>query len=212
MQPFINIHTHKHQREDIYIFNSSTPEEDIEGKFLSAGLHPWNIAKADLDEQIENLKEYCINKKLVAIGEIGLDRSIQTPLDIQTEVFKRQLDISREFNLPAIIHCVRAWSDILSIRNSGKYTNAWIFHGFTGSLETARQIIHAGCYVSFGKALFKNTKLQEVLKKLNLQNVFFETDDSDCKIEEVYQKASEILDICIDELKEIIFENFNKVF
>jgi TatD DNase family protein len=212
MIDYINIHTHKAANKAIYIQNIDLKNNLPSSKYLSFGIHPWDIDKTDINAQLEILKIFCIDKNIVAIGEIGLDWAIKTPVDIQKQVFKKQLEIANQFNLPVIIHCVRAWSDILEIKKEGKYKNVWIFHGFNGSLQTATQIIKSGSYLSFGKALLTNEKLKKTFTQLPKDFIFFETDNADVKIEEIYQKACEIYDICTDELKSIICNNFNKVF
>jgi TatD DNase family protein len=212
MNLFINIHTHKTNEKDIFILNVPTNSIWHNWKYISYGIHPWDIEKNDIESQLEKIKKLCSEKKIVALGEVGLDSAIQTSLEIQKDIFIKQLEIAKQFKLPVIIHCVRAWADLLSIRKSGNYNNPWIIHGFIGNLQTAQQLIQAGCYLSFGIALIKNAKLQEVFKKLRLRSIFFETDVSELKIEEIYQKASELYDICIEELITIICINFNNVF
>jgi TatD DNase family protein len=212
MIDYINIHTHKACEEGICVLNISSTGNLPPGKFLSFGIHPWDIDKIDIVDQLEKLNNYCSEKKLAAIGEIGLDRAIQTNFETQKKVFIKQLEIAEKFKLPVIIHCVRAWSDILAIRKIGKYTNTWIFHGFNGNLQTASQIIKSGCCLSYGKALISSKKLQEVFTQIPKEFIFFETDDSDIKIEDIYQKGAELYDIEIDELKSIIWDNYRKVF
>jgi TatD DNase family protein len=212
MSAFINIHTHKASSKGISIQNSSFAEVLAKNNLCSLGIHPWDIDKTAIEVQLEMLKSFCIDKKIVAVGEIGLDRAIQTNLEVQKQVFINQLDIAKQYQLPAIIHCVRAWSDILEIRKSGNYKNAWIFHGFTGNLQTALQIIQSGCYLSFGKALFTNKKLQDTFVQIPKEFIFFETDDSYTDIEEVYRKASQLENISIDDLKNVISQNFDKIF
>jgi TatD DNase family protein len=212
MIDYINIHTHKACEEGICLLNISSAGDLPSEKFLSFGIHPWDIDKIDIVDHLEKLGNLCSEKKLIAVGEIGLDRAIKSSFEIQKEVFIKQLEIAEKFKLSVIIHCVRAWSDILATRKIGKYTNTWIFHGFNGNLQTASQIIKSGCYLSFGKALNSSIKLQEVFTQMPKEFIFFETDDSDIKIEEIYQKGAELYDIDSEELKKIICINFNNVF
>jgi TatD DNase family protein len=212
MIPFINIHTHKAEIAATFILNAPSSGILPDVEYISYGIHPWDIDMIDIEVQLEKLQKHCLENKLVAIGEIGLDRVIETPFEIQKEVFIKQLEIAKQYQLPVILHCVKAWSDILAIRKSEKYSNHLIFHGFTGNLQIAQQIIKSGCFLSFGKALIYNKKLQEVFFLLPRESIFFETDDSELKVEEIYQKAAEIYDICMDDLKAIIWDNFNKVF
>jgi TatD DNase family protein len=183
-----------------------------ETNYYSFGIHPWDIRRTDVELHLAMIEQLCSQKKIIAVGEIGIDKTIQTSLEIQQMVFENQIKIAKDYGYPVIIHCVKAWSEILSIRKSCKYINPWIFHGFNGSIQTARQIIKSGCYLSFGKALIENRKLHEIIVQLPKKSIFLETDDSDMKIEEVYQKAAEIYSISIKELIGIILENFKTVF
>ena len=79
-------------------------------------------------------------------------------------------------------------------------------------MHEAQQLIGKQCFLSFGEAILKHKKTQELLRKIPLGCVFFETDDSDEKITTIYEKAAKILDICIAELKEKIYTNFTSVF
>jgi len=212
MVPFINIHTHKTDVENISILNITFNGNWPENKYYSCGIHPWDIDKIEMETHLETLKKYCIQNKILAVGEIGLDRAIQTPIETQKEVFIKQLEIANQYNLPIIIHCVKAWSDLLYIRKNTKKSMPWIFHGYTGNLQTANQLINSGCYLSFGSKLLVNQKVQAVFKQIPLHHIFLETDDSDAKIEEIYRKAAELYDICIEELKLNLFQNFIKIF
>ena len=209
---YFNIHTHKACEEGICVLNINSAGDFPSEKFLSFGIHPWDVDKIDIVDQLDKLNNLCSEKKLIAIGEIGIDRAINTNMEIQKEVFIKQLEISKKFKLPVIIHCVRAWSDILAVRKIGKYKNTWIFHGFNGNFQTASQIIKSGCCLSYGKALISSKKLQEVFTQMPKEFIFFETDDSDIKIKEIYQKGAELYEIEIDELKSIILDNYRKVF
>jgi len=208
MVPFVNIHTHKPENGDIILLNAFPDALQSSDKYYSYGIHPWDIDNIDVESQIEIIDKISSENKILALGETGLDRAIKSSMDKQKEIFIKQLDIANKYNLPVIIHCVRTWNDILSIRKNGKYQNPWIFHGYNGNLQTANQIIKAKCYLSFGKLLIINNKLQDVFLKLPIDHIFLETDDSNLKIEEVYDKAAELYDICIDDLKLSIFKNF----
>jgi TatD DNase family protein len=212
MAPFINIHSHKRNSEHLIILNVSENIDWHEGKFFSFGIHPWDIDKIELETDIKILDELCKSKKIIAVGEIGIDRAIQIPVETQTEVFIKQLIIANQYNMPVIIHCVKAWSDLLSLKKSIKVNTPWIFHGFTGNLQTAHQLIQNGMYLSFGLKLIQSQKLQETFKQLPIHSIFLETDDSDAIIEDIYQKAAELYDICIEELKTKMYQNFIKVF
>ncbi len=212
MLPFINIHTHKIARNELSIVNLNYDEKIVENISYSFGLHPWDIGKVSENEVVEKLENYSKSKKIVAIGEIGLDRAIETVLDLQKKYFIDQLEIAEKYKLPVIIHAVRSNADLLQIRKQQRNSSAWILHGFRGSSQDARQFINKNCYLSFGEALLYNKKLQKVLQQINIGNIFLETDNSSILISEVYNKAANLLNINLEDLKQQLYSNFIKVF
>jgi TatD DNase family protein len=212
MSEYINIHTHKPTGIDVELINTPLVGDWPQGSLFSFGLHPWEIGKVNESKALKNLELICEKKRIIAVGEIGLDRAINTPLDLQTIFFRQQLEIAEKYNLPVIIHNVRATSDFLQLKKVNINSIPWIFHGFKGSLHEAEQLIDRQCFLSFGAAVLNHSKTQEVLRKVPLEHVFFETDDSDENISTIFKKAAEILDICTAELKEKIYLNFVKIF
>jgi len=212
MAEYINIHTHYTDNEIVSVINL-TAEGNISNKnCFSFGIHPWDIGKVNEQAQLAYLEKLCSQKKIVAVGEIGLDRAIETPLEVQKDLFIRQLEIAEKYRLPVILHSVRTNSDLIAVKKKLHSHLPWIFHGFRGSIQEALQLVNNQCYLSFGEMLLTNPKNQAVLKSVPLEWVFFETDDSDEKIENIYQKAAEIIPIFVADLKEKIFANFLKVF
>ncbi len=212
MIPFVNIHTHKPIKSPIEVINLPVPSAIKDYGFYSFGIHPWDIARIDVEASLLALKEICAEKKIIALGEIGLDKAIDTALENQIGIFIQQINLANQHQLPVIIHAVRAWNELLSLSKQYGAVNPWIYHGFSGNESIARQIFNRGHYVSFGATLLKNPKLQQVFTKLPLEFVFFETDDSEVNIASIYEKAAELRDICVDEFKEIIWQNFGTVF
>jgi TatD DNase family protein len=178
----------------------------------SAGCHPWDIDNHSVALVIQNLEYLIIHNKIVALGEIGLDRAITIPIEKQILYFENQLALSEKHKLPVVLHCVKAWSDLLAIRKKRKTSLPWIFHGYNGNLQTAQQLIAQRCYLSFGEALLKTQKVQQVFAQIPMEWLFLETDNSDEKIENIYKKAADLRHICIDDLKENIYQNFKRVF
>lgn len=145
--------------------------------FPALGLHPEDV-KADWQEQLA-IVENAIrahHNELVAIGEIGLDYYWdKTFKEEQQEVLRRQLLLTRELNLPVILHNREATEDIIRIvREVG---GRGVFHCFNGSRETAQQILDMGFYIGIGGVLtFKNSKLAEKLENVPLERILLETD------------------------------------
>lgn len=212
MVRYINIHTHKQGTEAVQIVNANLFQDLSHIRYASIGIHPWEINKIEIDEAYLWVSNNICNKKVLAIGECGIDRSISVPVETQIEIFEKQIEISEKNNKPVILHCVRAYSDIMHLRKKHNPKQTWIIHGFTGNGKIGEALIKLGCYLSFGRDLLKSDKVQGVFKNIPLEYMFLETDDSEIKIKEVYEKATSLLNIGMDEFKDNIFGNFNKVF
>jgi TatD DNase family protein len=148
----------------------------------------------------------------LAIGEAGLDKLVQTSFELQEEFFVQQAQLASALNKPMIIHCVKAYGEILNIRNQLKVKNIWIFHGYGSSLQMARQLIDQGCMLSFGSVLFKDeAKATQAFEKLKPEQYFLETDDTDYSIEDIYLQAAERAKLRLEELKNLQIMNFRRV-
>lgn len=143
--------------------------------YVTIGYHPEyanNIEKSDLDYLKTLLKE----KKVVGIGEIGLDYHYTSDnKDKQIWLFEEQLKIAEDFNLPVVIHSRDATMD--TINTLKKYNVKGIIHCFSGSLETAKIYIKMGFLLGIGGVVtFKNSKLKEVLLEIPINSIVLETD------------------------------------
>ncbi len=211
----INIHTHHtsdSQNNTIDIFNQY-PWHFIENDaYYSIGIHPIFINQSNLKQDLITIENHLTNKKCLAIGEIGLDKLTDINFDLQIDVFKQQLKIAEKHQIPVIIHCVRAYQEILQIRKEMQLTIPFIFHGFNKNEQLLKQIISSKCIPSFGKNLLHNPNLQTIFANLSDDNFFLENDASNIKIEEIYHKAAEIKNTSINVIAENISTNFNRIF
>lgn len=217
--PFINIHTHKPCGEHVLCISNLYPDNFYEKKhkhfgFFSVGIHPWYIEDTEtLDKQLSVLEEIVNHKGCIAIGEAGLDKATETDWGLQEKVFIEQIGISEKSEKPLIIHCVKAWDEILKLRKQQKPEVPWIIHGFNSSKQMASQLLDAGCLLSFGKMIMKQeSKAAKVLSVIKNEDFFLETDDAQIAIENVYEKASEIRNESLDNLKLQQCNNFERVF
>ena len=139
------------------------------------GIHP-EYASTYTDKDIKFLVQNLDNKKIVAIGEIGLDYHYTKENRFeQKKLFKRQLDIASKTNMPVIIHSREATDDMLQILK--EYNLKGIIHSFSGSLETAKEYVKLGYLLGInGVVTFKNCKLKDYLKNIPLENIILETD------------------------------------
>lgn len=145
--------------------------------YSAVGIHPHEAKGAPVD-YIEKLKVLAGNKRVVAIGETGLDYHYDfSPREVQKEVFKSQLLLARNLNLPVIIHDREAHGDLYEIL--GEYTQ-WngVIHCFSGSPELAEESLKLGFYIGLGGAVtFKNAKKPlEVARVTPLERILLETD------------------------------------
>ncbi len=142
----------------------------------AVGVHPHETEEAGAFDE-DRLIALVNNKKIVAVGEIGLDYHYDfSPKDIQKEWFEKQIILANELDLPVIVHDREAHKDTMDILT--KYKPKGVVHCFSGSVETARETINLGMYIGLGGAVtFKNAKTPvEVAKDIPLERLLLETD------------------------------------
>jgi TatD DNase family protein len=213
---FIDIHTHS-SRNDCFcmqnLFAQDLTAGIPEGGPFSAGLHPWHILDVDYRLVMKSLEKFAADERIIAIGETGLDRNKDIPFELQEKVFLSQVKMAEQAGKPVVIHCVKAYSDLMHIRKNKEWKMKWMFHWFNENLSIANELINLDCYLSFGRSLFHpNGKNAEVFQALPLERIFLETDDAGITIENVYTKAAELKNILLEDLKQIINRNYKIVF
>jgi len=186
------------------------PEPD---QYYSAGLHPWDLDVLMNDKWLLSLEKIITHPQVLAVGECGLDRSIETPVDRQKAAFISQVELAEKYTKPLILHAVRSYSDLLQIKKTRTGTVPWILHGYQGSPEITRQLIGQGFCFSFGAALLNDQeKLNSSLRLVPPDHLFFETDDKMVPIESIYIFASSVTGITPAELKANVSRNFCTIF
>ncbi len=176
--------------------------------YFSIGIHPWD---ADLQVSISALEILIQHPNCLAIGECGLDKVIEIDLEIQKRVFISQLELAVKYQKTVIIHCVKAYDELIEICKPYHSKIPLIIHGFNKSLQLAKQLIDKGFYISLSHSIFKKEGID--FNSLDLEKIFLETDNSEfVLIEEVYQKAADCFQIKEVDLKEKIYSNFTTLF
>lgn len=210
---FVNIHGHR-QASNIQewvirnLMASDYPPDDIDYGYYSVGFHPYNVGKVDEQNTLDKVSIATKNPKVLAIGEIGLDKSIEAPMEKQSRVFEAQLDIAEQAQLPVILHVVRAFNEVIEIKKTRKPSVPMIIHGYNGSHQMADALVRAGFLISFGEAICgEHSKIIEALLSVPLENMFLETDEGDLDIREVYQMAAEAKGLSTEQLRMQILEN-----
>ena len=209
MADFFNIHTHVSVHPESEI-RSLAPEElstDNHSFYASVGIHPWTLTEENTDIQWEALRESIKDKRIVAIGECGLDKLKGPSMELQTAVFKQEAALAEDSSLPLIIHCVKAFNELVQLKKEISPRQPWIIHGFRGKLPLALDCIRHGFYLSIGSHFQENT-----LKAIPLDRLFIETDESEESIGSIYQSIAETKGISQQELLEAINKNVREVF
>ena len=167
--------------------------------FFSVGVHPWHVASI----RMEVVQSLALNPCVIAIGETGLDKATAKTLQdfsLQHALFLEHIQLSEKIRKPLIIHCVRAWNELLHIRKTVKPSMPWIIHGFRGKAATASQLLEAGLFLSFG-AFYHPEALKIAWEKKRL---LAETDDKNISIKEIYCQIADDLHIPLETLAEEI--------
>lgn len=205
-----DIHTH-HLGLDKAIFNALDFSE-IPTQHFSMGLHPWF-----LDEEWQSkLDRIGIvargNPNLMAIGECGFDRLKGPEVSVQIAAFRAQAALAKELEIPLILHCVKGHDLILGFLKAEKYPPSIIWHGWNLKPELARPLLEFPVFFSFGKHLLHaESNATSWLNQCPRERFFFETDDSELEIHAVYQAASLILRTQMEELKDQVNSNWNRI-
>lgn len=191
--------------------------------YAAAGVHPSETAELD-EEGFARLREQCLHRRVVAVGEIGLDYYWDEPShEIQQMWFARQLELAREIKKPVIIHSREAAKDtydIMAAHSAGEIGG--VVHCFSYSVEMALEYVKMGFYIGVGGVVtFKNgKKLKEVVGAVPLDRILLETDspylspdpyrgrrNSSLNIPYIAQKIAEIKGIPYDEVIAVTEEN-----
>lgn len=231
---FIDVHTHRRTHMAGVFSISNFSQKEVQNAFFteggtacSIGLHPWFLTKENFEHDFEILSQYAFNQQVIAIGECGLDKLKGEDIAFQTHVFEQQIRLAEKVSKPVVIHCVRAFGEVIAIKKRLKPTVPLIIHGFNKKATILKELVQHGFYISFGAAilekkrthteelvpiLLRESNFAEILRLMPLDKLFFETDDAEnVDIQAIYEVAAEILDMDLHELKLKIHANAVKI-
>ena len=192
--------------------------------YITLGIHPESVEDYK-DEDLLFIKDNLKNKKVIAIGEIGLDYYYSKEnKDIQKELFEKQLKIAQDNDLPVVVHSREATQDTIDILK--KYKVKGVIHSFTGSLEVAKIYIKMGFVLGVnGVITFKNSNVKDVIKEVGLENIILETDspyltphpyrgkqNAPKYIKEIAEFVANLYNISIEDLSKITNNNIKRIF
>lgn len=197
-----------------------------EGVYCALGIHPTEVQNAK-DEDFDEIIELSSNKKVVAIGECGLDYYWDKSfIDKQKEAFLKQIKTTKALKKPLIVHDREAHKDTFDLLKDISEIPV-IMHCFSGSFEFAKECIKKGFYIALGGVVtFKNAKkVHEIAKNIPLEYLLLETDapyltpepyrgkrNEPAYVKFVAEKIAEIREISFEEVAEVTTNNARKVF
>jgi TatD DNase family protein len=211
---WLDIHTHQPDRPGDSVrsvYNVYYGQQDIDEsvQWRSVGFHPWHLDGFG-PEAIAWLHEQATRPDVVAIGEAGLDKVTETPFSLQLEAFEACIAIAKSVQKNLIIHCVRAFEEVLQCLKN-QHVEGAVFHGFEKKPELALQIVRAGHYLSFGQGLSK-PQVTEALKAIPSDRFFLETDVGITPIEDIYRLAAQTLEYPVETVRAQVWKNVELLF
>ena len=212
---FINIHTHKKDESNLHILNILANDGDVDFNtmpYFSIGLHPWHV-NSNFNTIIKKIEEIALHKKCLAIGEIGLDKLHKNTWTEQNKALEKQIIIAIKLKKPIIFHCVKCYSELAQLLSKIKPKIPLIFHAFNENIQVAKMFKNFDSYFSFGHLLLNsNTKAYKNFHLISPNSIFFETDDANIDIKEIYLQASKINGMSVEQWEQQIEKNFSKIF
>lgn len=213
---FLDIHTHKTEQEQGVIsiqslsLNESTFLAMPKTKPISIGIHPWYGKLEDLPKNMKYLNVLARQDNVKLIGECGLDKLKGETIESQLQMLEAQITLAEALRKPLILHCVKAFDELIALKNRLHPKVPMVIHGFNKKHEMGQQLVNQGFYLSFGAAVLKSEEGASALEKID-HPFFLETDEAEVDIKEIYTKVAEIKKITVDQLKDIIFANWKKL-
>lgn len=206
---FFDVHTHNLLISPSAIISCNADYFRLNERivYASVGIHPWNLTEENSEALYLNLIRLIKDKRVLAIGEAGLDKIKGPSLELQTSVFRQEILLAEECRLPMVIHCVRAFNELLYLKKKCNSRQTWIIHGFRGKEALAKDLLRHGCWLSFGEHF-----QDDALKAVPVDRLFIESDEADKSIKSIYERVAQVRGMSLDELNQVIKMNVQEVF
>ncbi len=209
----LDIHSHHlHEKPDTTIWSCSMKDRHSpdfsRAVWISAGIHPWFLSDNDMEAQIKWLESVLLSdRRVLAVGEAGLDKLCQTPFDVQQKAFNASIRLSEKHRLPLIIHTVRCFNELIALKKEVCPSQPWIIHGFRGKKELAGSLVRQGFYLSLGEKFNPET-----LRAIPPERLLAETDESHKDISALVRKMSETCEVSPDMFRTRLCLNARHLF
>ncbi len=210
----LDFHTHRmryEDREDVMEIVSLHLSQDKPNKYFTVGLHPWWTEVPVSHEQRKMLESFLVEPNCLAMGEMGLDRLKGPPMSVQKDILRSQLSIAQALNKPVIIHCVRAFDQLIQIKKEFPAIRGWCVHGYGRHTILAQQLIDQGFYLSLMPTV--PDKYIHWFESLPKNKLFLETDSMpDTSILDVYAHVSALTGRSLEQLSAQMNSNAREFF
>jgi TatD DNase family protein len=180
----------------------------------SVGLHPWLVGERDFerDQQWDWLNAAARQEQVLMLGECGLDRLRGPELVYQESVFETCLVLAGMLNKPLVIHCVKAYSELLGLVKRHQPQVPLVLHGFNRKPDLMHTFLEAGFHFSFGAAILNpQSAAAQSLKVVPLDRFFLETDTQLMDVKQVYQAAAVLRSMELEALEQQIWNNWQQI-
>jgi len=191
---YCNVHSHRKARNPEE-FNCRNAYHFLREKSfaelnypVSVGMHPWHAGQFS-PIVFSRLRSLALHPQVLAIGEIGLDKRNGPSMEVQLACWQPQFELAQELGLPLVVHCVRAWQEIIPfLRRSFVPV---LLHDFRGNRHVLQSLLPLErLFFSFGKSLLQSQQSRDVFVRIDPKRILLETDQSSIPIAEIYQEAA----------------------
>ena len=209
-----NLHTHKFTNNPsiFELVNQYPWEFDATIPQYSIGIHPWYIKEERLESDLIIIEKKLQINECKALGECGLDKRIEVPMELQIKVFEKQIALAELYKKPMVLHLVSAFDELIEIKKRLKISIPMIIHGFSKNENVSKQLLDNGFYLSFGKYLVTNPELKVVFQSIPNDKFFLETDTIEDTLYEIYALASAYKGMTIKQMQAQVESNWKSVF
>ena len=221
--------SHAHYNDEKFNQDKDNVLKEIYNQDITRLVCAGYISPNDVEDlaKVDSLEELLKEKKIVAIGEIGLDYYWNKEnKDIQKELFIKQIELANKYNLPIVIHTRDAAIDTIDILKNHPCNKKGVFHCCPLNQELIKEGLKLGFYISFsGNITFKNAKSDACIELVPLDRILIETDspyltpeplrgtrNDSRNVKLVAQKIASVKNLSLEEIAKITYENANRIF
>ena len=174
-------------------------------------MHPWraDATEEQLHDAYARIERCAQAGGFVAIGECGLDWVSNVVRETQIAVFEHQLELANRLSVPVVLHCVRAFEEVMStLRKVG--AKQAVFHSFIGSAQQVERVVREGYLCSFSPRSLASSRTCEAIRSVDSSAILIESDECDEPIATVCERVAELRGCSVEELRQIVCDNYKR--